>query len=120
MKEGAELIGTCGFNSWSPKMRNATIGDDLREAQWGRGLASEAVGYMLAAGFEGALPCGALNRVQADTVPGNEASEGLLRKLGFVEEGVRRQAGYWKGAFHDLKCFGLLRDEFQSSASFAG
>jgi ribosomal-protein-alanine N-acetyltransferase len=50
--------------------------------------------------------------VQADTIPGNQASEALLRRLGFQEEGLRRGAGYWKNSFHDLKCFGLLRTEF--------
>lgn len=35
--------------------------------------------------------------------------------LGFVEEGLRRQSGYWKGNYHDLKCFGLLRAEFRNT-----
>ena len=29
-KTSGELIGTCGFNSWSEKMRNATIDYDLK------------------------------------------------------------------------------------------
>lgn len=45
-------------------------------------------------------------------MPGNQASEALLRKLGFKEEGLRRDSGFWKGCFHDLKCFGLLNTEF--------
>lgn len=49
---------------------------------------------------------------QADTIPGNSASESLLRRLGFKEEGLRRECGYWKNKFHDLKCFGLLRTEY--------
>jgi len=48
----------------------------------------------------GILPCGPLHRIQADTVPGNYRSEELLRKLGFKEEGLRRDAGYWKGRYH--------------------
>ena len=58
--------------------------------------------------FTGLLPCGQLNRIQADTIPGNTASESLLFKLGFKEEGLRRESGYWKNTFHDLKCFALL------------
>jgi len=42
----------------------------------------------------------------------SQASEYLLLKVGFKEEGLRRQSGYWKGQFHDLKCFGLIRSEF--------
>ena len=109
------IVGTCGFNSWSSKMRNAVIGYDLMPAYWGNGYGSEAVRAIIQAAFTGKLSCGPLNRIQADTVPGNHASEALLRRLGFKEEGIRRESGYWKNAFHDLKCFGLLRSEFDEA-----
>lgn len=112
LKESNRLIGTCGFNSWSPKMKSADIGYDLLPKYWGYGYASEAVSVILKEAFSGGLPCGPLNRIQADTIPGNDASELLLLKLGFKEEGLRRESGYWKGAFHDLKCFGLLESEY--------
>lgn len=115
LKSSANIIGTCGFNSWSSKMRNAVIGYDLMPAFWGNGYASEAVRAILLAAFTGKLPCGSLNRIQADTVPGNHASEALLRRLGFKEEGLRRESGYWKNTFHDLKCFGLLRSDFNET-----
>lgn len=112
-KENDQCIGTCGFNSWSQPMRSATIGYDLNRGHWGQGIVTEALSAIIHSAFSGALPCGPINRIQADTVPGNLASEKVLRKLGFQEEGLRRQCGYWKNAFHDLKCFGLLKDEFQ-------
>lgn len=40
------------------------------------------------------------------------ASEKVLKKLGFREEGVRLQSAYWKNEYHDLKCFSLLRDDY--------
>lgn len=110
-----QLIGTCGFNSWNSKMRNAVIGYDLMTALWGNGYSTEAVRAICQAAFSGILPCGQLHRIQADTVPGNVASEALLRRIGFKEEGVRRECGYWKNKFHDLKCFGLLRSEFSET-----
>ena len=112
LKLSGRLIGTCGFNSWSSKMHNAVIGYDLLPEFWRQGYSSEAVRAIISAGFAGKLPCGELHRVQADTVPGNSASESLLRQLGFKEEGLRRECGYWKNKYHDLKCFGLLRSEF--------
>jgi ribosomal-protein-alanine N-acetyltransferase len=112
LKEINEFIGTCGFNSWSPKMKNATIGYDLLPKYWSNGFTTEAVHRIVKAAFLGELSCGKLNRIQGDTVPGNSASESLLLKVGFKEEGLRRQSGYWKNQFHDLKCFGLIRSEY--------
>ncbi|MEZ5534442.1 MAG: GNAT family protein [Thiolinea sp.] len=111
-QENNELIGTCGFNAWSQRMHNAVIGYDLMSAHWRNGYTSEAVSAILSAAFNGDLVCGPVHRVQANTVPGNTASEALLLKLGFKEEGLRRDSGYWKGQYHDLKCFGLLQPEF--------
>ena len=113
LKETNEFIGTCGFNSWSPKMKNATIGYDLLPKYWSNGFTTEAVHRIVKTAFLGELPCGKLNRIQGDTVPGNSASESLLLKIGFKEEGLRRQSGYWKNQFHDLKCFGLIRSEYR-------
>ena len=107
------LIGTCGFNSWVVPMKNAVIGYDLHPKYWGKGFAKEAIQAILQAAFSGSLPCGSIHRVQADTVPGNEASERLLLALGFQPEGIRRESGYWKNKFHDLKCFGLLSHEYK-------
>ncbi|WP_440053509.1 GNAT family N-acetyltransferase [Pseudoalteromonas sp. T1lg65] len=112
LQESDQLIGTCGFNSWNPQMKNAVIGYDLLPDFWGKGYTTEAIRRIIQAAFSGELACGALNRIQGDTIPGNDASECVLKKVGFKEEGLRRQSGYWKNQFHDLKCFGLLKSEF--------
>jgi ribosomal-protein-alanine N-acetyltransferase len=112
LKETNRFIGTCGFNTWSPKMKNAVLGYDLLPEYWGMGFTTEAVHRIVKAAFLGDLSCGKLNRIQGDTVPGNSASESLLLKVGFKEEGIRRQSGYWKNQFHDLKCFGLIQSEY--------
>jgi [ribosomal protein S5]-alanine N-acetyltransferase len=102
------LIGTCGFNFWNAKMRQGGIGYDLKHSHWRQGLATEAVTEIVRAAFSGLLPCGRLHRIQADTVVGNTASECLLLKLGFREEGIRRDAIYIRGSYWDMKCFGLV------------
>lgn len=110
-----KCIGTCGFNSWSQPMRSAVIGYDLNRQYWGQGIITEALNTVIHAAFSEKLPCGHINRIQADTVPGNIASEKVLLKLGFKEEGLRRQSGYWKNSYHDLKCFGLLKEDSEYS-----
>ena len=113
LKETDQFIGTCGFNTWNPKMKNAVVGYDLLPKYWGMGLTTEAVHRIVKAAFLGELSCGKLNRIQGDTVMENLASESLLLKIGFKEEGVRRQSGFWKNQFHDLKCFGLIQSEYR-------
>lgn len=115
LKNTDELIGTCGFNSWNVKMKNAVIGYDLMPAYWGKGITSEAVHCIVQAAFNGELICGKLNRIQGDTVLGNLASESLLMSVGFKEEGVRKESGFWKNEFHDLKCFGLIKSEYHNT-----
>ncbi|GLX76983.1 N-acetyltransferase [Thalassotalea insulae] len=114
VKGSDTLIGTCGFNRWNAQMKNAVIGYDLMSDFWGQGYITEAVNSIVAAAFNGKLPCGELNRIQADTVPGNKGSEFVLGKIGFQEEGLRRESGYWKNQFHDLKCFALLKSDYQA------
>ncbi len=112
LKDSGDMIGTCGFNSWNEKMKNATLGYDLMPEHWRQGYAFEAVHAIVEAAFFGDLACGAIHRIQADTVPENIQSETLLKRLGFKEEGLRRDCAYWDGAFQSLKCFGLLKHEF--------
>jgi ribosomal-protein-alanine N-acetyltransferase len=112
LKSNGEFVGTCGFNSWNPKMKSSVIGYDISRDYWGNGYATEALREIIKFGFSGYLPCGELNRIQGDTVPGNVASEKVLKKLGFKDEGLLRESGYWKGRFHDLKCYGLIKTEY--------
>ncbi len=93
-------------------MQSTVIGYDLLPQYWGKGFATEAVHRIVKQAFLGDLPCGAINRIQADTIPENLASESVLLKVGFLDEGIRRQSGYWKQQFHDLKCLGLIKSEY--------
>ncbi len=68
---------------------------------------TEALEAMLRFGFDAM----SLNRIEADVTVGNDASVRVLEKLGFQREGLLRQRGYWKGSYHDLWLFSLLRDE---------
>nr|WP_308304272.1 GNAT family protein [Pseudoalteromonas sp. MelDa3] len=113
LKATGKLIGTCGFNTWNQKMKSAGIGYEIASEYWGCGFASEALHKVIDSAFSKQLPFGELYRIQGDTMIGNLASESVLKKLGFKEEGTRRASGYWKNEYHDLKCYGLLKPEFK-------
>ncbi|GAB4513949.1 MAG: GNAT family N-acetyltransferase [Anaerolineae bacterium] len=102
------LIGTCGFNVWHRHNNCGIIGYDLLPAYWNQGITTEAARAMLNFGFTKM----ALNRIEADVMTGNEASMRVLMKLGFMREGILRQRGYWKGQYHDLHLFAVLRAEY--------
>jgi [ribosomal protein S5]-alanine N-acetyltransferase len=72
---------------------------------------AEALQAIIRFGFEEL----GVNRFQALVMPGNMASIKLLLKLGFQEEGVLREYAHFKGAFHDLHCFSLLKKEFDQN-----
>jgi len=118
LKSSGLCIGTCGFNAWSEATRSATIGYDLNREYWGRGFITEALFNVIERAFCGHLACKTINRIQADTVLGNIVSENILKNLGFKEEGIRRQSGDWKEEYQDLKCFGLLKNEFNKAGQY--
>ena len=104
------VIGTCGYNSLVPTQFRGEIGYDLHRDFWKQGIMREALQAILAFGFDRLE----LNKIEAKVMLGNDASDRLLKKLGFKEEGVLRRHGYWKGGFHDLRIFGLLNEDFVS------
>lgn len=85
------------------------VGYEISPLHQGRGYMKEALAAVLAWGF-GEME---LNRVEAQVHPGNRASLALLKKLGFVEEGRLREAGYWAGSHHDLLLYALLGREWR-------
>lgn len=84
------------------------VGYALRADAWGRGLAKESVGLALDWAF-GRL---GLNRVAADVSPGNEASTGLLTRLGFRFEGTLRENFCNEVEMQDSLVYGLLAREW--------
>jgi ribosomal-protein-alanine N-acetyltransferase len=101
------VIGTCGFNTFDTEAHYAEIGYDLHPAHWRQGIMTEAVAAMTRFGF---FQIG-LNRIEANVMIGNDASVAVLTKLGFRFEGVMRQRAYWKGKYHDLEWYSLLRED---------
>lgn len=105
-REG-RLIGTCGFNKIElDRGRRGEIAYDLERAAWGRGVMRQILPHVMAFGY-GEL---GLHRLEAMVTLGNLRSAKLLERLGFRQEGVLREHGYWKGRFWDQMVFGRLAD----------
>jgi ribosomal-protein-alanine N-acetyltransferase len=105
----AWVIGMCGYNYWIRKDERASIGYDLAQSHWGRGIMTEALRAIIRFGFDHMK----LHRVEADVSADNPASMRVLEKLGFKFEGRLREQ-YWDwGDYHDLLLYALLQPEFE-------
>ncbi len=49
-----------------------------------------------------------IERIEALVEPDNEASRGVLRRNGFVEEGILRNRGRFTDGLHDMVLYSLL------------
>jgi ribosomal-protein-alanine N-acetyltransferase len=107
LAEPLEMIGTVGLLRFDFEHRHADIGYEIARRCWNRGLATEAAGAVVQYGFSVL----GLHRIEAGVLPGNDASVRVLQKLGFLEEGTRRDYAYFKGGFHSLRWFSLLESE---------
>lgn len=77
----------------------------LEETNTGRGAGVVATALFLDWLFE-AVP---LRKVFMDVYGYNRPVLGMLRKVGFAEEGVLKEMRFWNGAYWDLHVFALAR-----------
>jgi ribosomal-protein-alanine N-acetyltransferase len=104
LAESGEMIGSAGLLRFDFEHRHAEVGYEIARPHWGQGLAPEAVAAVIRYGFSVL----GLRRIEAGVLPGNEASVRVLQKLGFLEEGTRRDYLYAKGRFHSFRWFSFL------------
>lgn len=103
-------IGAIRFNYFVSAWKCGGIGYELHPDFWGQGLMTEALRAAVACGHKDFC----LNRIEAWTLMGNDASDRLLEKAGFLYEGTHRQKAYFKGAYHDFRMFGRVADDAYS------
>lgn len=106
--EDDTLIGTCGFIYWKWRHRHAAVGYELSRPLWRQGFMMEALTAVLDFGYAQMN----LHRVEALVMPENTPSLNLLSKLGFQNEGLLRDYGFWNGRFHNLYVLSLLQSEW--------
>lgn len=76
---------------------------------WSQGYGSEALRLLLCYAFNEL----GLNRIQAGIIDTNIASLKMHEKCGYKVEGVRRQAIFKGGRFHDQTILSILREEYE-------
>jgi len=108
----AELLGGSGLH---PRIGpgGLEIGYWIRASAVRQGICTEASAALTRVGFE---VCGA-DRIEIRIEPGNDASFGIPRKLGFAEEATLRRRLDPKegGALRDVTIFTMFREDFDPS-----
>lgn len=102
------VVGWAVTTLHDPRARVAYVGYYVLPDYWGNGYASEAARLLIVYAFD------ELNahRVEASVQADNPASERVLEKLGFRNEGTRRDAYYKRGEYKDISLWSLLDSEF--------
>jgi RimJ/RimL family protein N-acetyltransferase len=81
--------------------------DDYKIA-WGKGYGTDATRALLRYAFEEAN----LHRIELEVFAFNPRAIRVYEKCGFKLEGVRKQALYREGEWHDEHIMAILRDEW--------
>lgn len=106
-------VGNLGLHRIEWVNRVASFGIVIGDASdRKKGFGTAAAGLLIGYGFDELN----LHRISSTALSINEASLRLHAKLGFVEEGRRREAAFKHGNYVDWVEFGLLRRDWRSSA----
>jgi len=107
-EDGSEkLIGNCGLHKIDWKNRVAEAGIVIGEKEYqSKGFGTEAMELLLEYGFKTVN----LNRIELDTYAFNVRALKSYKKVGFIEEGRKRQFMWNKGKYHDAIMISILAD----------
>jgi ribosomal-protein-serine acetyltransferase len=102
------IVGVAGFHAVNWQHRSTTIGYWLDEGHQGRGLMTSAVRALV----DHAFGAWGLHRVEIQAAIGNRPSRAIPERLGFREEGVRREAELIGDRYNDLAAYAILAPEW--------
>lgn len=105
LRDGSEIIGTCGFNRIDYLNNRAEIGGELSVDYWGKNIALEAVQAIVSFGFEQMD----LHAIEAFVSPSNRGAVFLLESLGFVKEAHFKDRIYFNEAYLDMAVYTIFK-----------
>ncbi len=107
------VIGRVGFSQiFRGPFQSCILGYQIDAAYEGKGLMREALAAAIGYMFE----VKALHRIQANHLPENARSAALLKRLGFVREGLAKDYLFIANAWRDHVLNALTNPAFDASA----
>lgn len=104
-----ELAGSIGFHHIDWNNRQTSIGYYLAKGFEGKGIMTRTVQALVNYAF---LDLN-LNRIEIRCGVGNKKSRAIPERLGFVQEGIIRDAEFLYDHYHDLVVYGMLARDWK-------
>ncbi|AWB45754.1 GNAT family N-acetyltransferase [Paenibacillus sp. CAA11] len=108
-KRTDEPVGDIQLMDVDHSNRSAGIRIAITTEHQGQGYGSEAMDILLDYAF-GVLN---LHRIELNVFDYNERARHVYKKLGFVEEGIQREALYYNHQYYDSVIMSILEDEYR-------
>jgi ribosomal-protein-serine acetyltransferase len=105
-----QLAGTIGCHTIDWPDRSVEIGYWLSSSCEGRGVMTRACRRLVSYVFASLT----LNRVEIQCATANRKSRAIPERLGFVQEGIRREGEWLNDHFVDLVLYGMLAREWST------
>ncbi len=106
-----EIAGIIGFHKIDWMNRNVEIGFWLGEKFQGNGIITKCCKVLLDIAFYDYD----LKRVQIRAATGNKKSNAIIERLGFIKEGVARQAELLYNHYVDLNVYSMIAEDWKAS-----
>jgi len=103
------LCGAIGIHRISPAHRNTSIGYWLDAAHEGRGIMTSACRAAITEAFHRY----GVHRIEIRCGSGNHRSAAIPLRLGFIEEGILREAEWVNDRWVDLRVFSMLQPDWR-------
>lgn len=115
--EGDRTVGMVALTDIDLVNRNACYGIKLHPScPRMQGIGTDALMTLMEYAFNQLN----LNRLDTEILLYNVASRRLHERCGWHEEGIKKQAVYRDGQYHDLAIFGILKSEFLETKETLG
>ena len=106
-----KIIGNCAIQDINNKNRACSCGITIGETDYqNKGYGTEAMEMLLEYGFNTLN----MNRIELSVYEFNTRAFKTYQKVGFVEEGRKRQARYHNGKYQDEIIMAILREDWEN------
>lgn len=110
------IVGVIATESIDLLRKTCESGYFLADSLQGRGIVTRACRGLLSYIFDNL----GMNRVQVRIMPHNVRSIAIPQRLGFVYEGIQRQAQLLNGQFYDFAVYSMLASEWANAKAPGG